>query len=577
MSAELGASTNPRKWRFTWEALSHNPTLRLLLFDSHTKPADQCKNLSVDLNIQQSLLLVSWLEDVQVSLSVPIPKVLVDVESPISFRALEDHIEVKLVLLLPVDHPIVSNFDSLLNNLSAYNSQGEDELSNESLPLSLDSDLKSLTSKGGVHFHCRNCSTKLTKRPIRIFSETPSVNWREVADNWFGACCCSFGGISEKLVTRYADLYKCEESMCLLNNTSVLLSKDDLLECKFADWDKVTKYESEPCPPIDNGPVEAARVSGGNHGTAECYDNDFAGESCFLHHKKEIPAENAVCEVSEKEIIVDNLSCTFTETEFSKNMVPAQCCIDMMNLVVDHGSKICTHVTPEFLEEQELKKTTELPENQRSFLNGFLGNIFMARASNISKDIQWIEYFCPWCSFSLGAYPCVNGNAPLDGGVRLFKCNISTCFPVGGSDDIFRKYTLERMFAYQLLESAKDELSFRTVISDLKTKSPMIQVVLVNADSWCCSGYALCAEGNMEPLPKINLHPIIKVLFSDCSNNVESQSRLIEEWVMKNLADEVYMLTHQIKELVVSLDSGRNIYPPSYGFLQGLALSYIQR
>ena len=32
-----------------------------------------------------------------------------------SFSALEDHIVVKLVLLLPVDHPIVSSFDSILN------------------------------------------------------------------------------------------------------------------------------------------------------------------------------------------------------------------------------------------------------------------------------------------------------------------------------------------------------------------------------------------------------------------------------------------------------------------------------
>ncbi|KAL1074155.1 hypothetical protein V6Z11_D11G270200 [Gossypium hirsutum] len=35
----------------------------------------------------------------------------------------------------------------------------------------------------------------------RNFVEMPSSDWREVADNWFGGCCCSFGGISEKLVT----------------------------------------------------------------------------------------------------------------------------------------------------------------------------------------------------------------------------------------------------------------------------------------------------------------------------------------------------------------------------------------
>lgn len=37
--------------------------------------------------------------------------------------------------------------------------------------------------------------------------DLPSVNWTDVADNWFGTCCCSFGGISEKLVTRYVKSY----------------------------------------------------------------------------------------------------------------------------------------------------------------------------------------------------------------------------------------------------------------------------------------------------------------------------------------------------------------------------------
>lgn len=109
------STENPRKWRFTWEAQSHVPILRLFIFDSYTRPSVQCQNLKVHLNPSQSLVLVSWFEDLEVSLRVPTPRVLVDPESPVSFRAFDDHIEVKLVLLLPVDHPIVSSFDSVLN------------------------------------------------------------------------------------------------------------------------------------------------------------------------------------------------------------------------------------------------------------------------------------------------------------------------------------------------------------------------------------------------------------------------------------------------------------------------------
>lgn len=52
---------------------------------------------------------------------------------------------------------------------------------------------------------------------------------------------------------------------------------------------------------------------------------------------------------------------------------------------------------------------------------------------------------------------------------------------------------------------------------------------------------------------------------------------MIEEWVTKNQADEVYMLDHLISELIVSLEAAMDMYPPSYTFLQGLPLSSLPR
>ncbi|XP_061953519.1 uncharacterized protein LOC133675962 isoform X4 [Populus nigra] len=176
----------------------------------------------------------------------------------------------------------------------------------------------------------------------------------------------------------------------------------------------------------------------------------------------------------------------------------------------------------------------ELRINQRSFLNGFLGDAFTARSYNLSTDIEWKQFVCSQCSSLIGAYPCANGDMPVDDGVRLFKCYISTSLPVGGPADLFRKYTPERMFTSQLVESAKDELSFRTVVRDLRTKSPMLQIVLVNPNSWCCSGDCLDTKSNTDSVLKLDLHPVIKVLFSDCSSNTESQLRVLEDWVTKN-------------------------------------------
>ncbi|KAG8383366.1 hypothetical protein BUALT_Bualt04G0005100 [Buddleja alternifolia] len=330
------AATNPSWWRYLWEAQSHTSILRLLLFNPNTKASAQCGDLKLNLLHQQSLLTVSFLESdaqIETSIEVPVPRVLIDHESPLHFRTFEDHIEVKLVLLLPVDHPLVSDFDSILNF-----EENKDELTS----LSVDSDIKKLSCMKEVHFYCRNCSSKLTKG-LSCFEEMPSTNWRESADNWFGNCCCSFGGVSEKLVSKYAKSYTCDPGVCLLNTASVLLSKNDLLGCEFRDVKARRNFEPDLNPTTDN----------------------------------------CLSRVSQDEI----------------------------------------HV---FL------------ENQKVFLDGYLGNGFMVRSSGLSKDIQWNKFLCPECSCFLGAYPCFEDNVPLDGGLRLFKCYISTCLPCDGSDDVFR-------------------------------------------------------------------------------------------------------------------------------------------
>ncbi|XP_023763899.1 uncharacterized protein LOC111912397 [Lactuca sativa] len=499
ISELLPATKNPRKWRFTWESNSHVPIIRLYLFHPNTKPSSQCTDLKVTILSDKSLLEVTWLDKNQVgspataaSLWVPIPRVLIDVDSPINLRVLDDHIEVKFVLILPVDHPIISNFD--------FEAGDENELEDDELqPLQLDSDLKKLASCGEVQFYCRGCSTKLT-RAVQFFKEMPSVNWREAADNWFGTCCCSFGGVSEKLVAKYANSYTCSSGMCLVDATSVVISKDDLIGHTFPDKIKLQEHKS-------------------------------------LHS---------------------------LNNSFKK-------------LNVDHGSQNeklhdheCVHVHEH---EEETLDTNELLANKTSLLNGLLGNSFMVTSPYLSKDIKWSEISCPNCSCLLGAFPHDNLDGfPLNDSVHLFKCFISTSLPIGGSNDLFRKYSLERMFSSQLLESAKDELSFRTVVRNLQTRSPMLQIVLINPNSWCSFGDCM---DEMVSIPKINIYPMIKVLFSDCSNTTESQLRKLDEWVKKNQVEDVYML--MTKALAESLELANRMLPPSHASLQGLSLSFLHR
>ncbi|KAF8405280.1 hypothetical protein HHK36_010182 [Tetracentron sinense] len=448
MSFQLSAAENPSKWRFTWETLAHIPTLRLILFNPKSKPANQCKNLEVSLNFEESVLLVGWIEDIEdrydgpvnFSLRVPIPRVLIDHGSPVDFRVMEDHIEIKLVLLLRVDHPIVANFDFVLD-LSEEGSCRENVSSDRLQPLSMDTDLKSLSCREGVHFYCKSCSMKLTRRPLRSFVEMPSVNWREVADNWFGACCCSFGGISEQLVTKYANSFICAVGTCLLDATSVIVCKDDLVGFIFPDCDGSKKRDFKPDLVGECDLTEVMLDSGSNNDTrAICCGNqsermfeNFEKLSCMPHKKENFDATEE-CEGTDKANNGDTSFCTSpAASDFCGIVAPAhglsakyQChyCVDMTSYVPNQDHEDCSHgVSGTASKDQGSSKCIELLTNQKSLLNGSLGNVFMVRSSNLSKDVQWIEFMCAQCSSPLGAYPCISdSNAPLDGGVRLFKC-----------------------------------------------------------------------------------------------------------------------------------------------------------
>lgn len=89
---------------------------------------------------------------------------------------------------------------------------------------------------------------------------------------------------------------------------------------------------------------------------------------------------------------------------------------------------------------------------------------------------------------------------------------------------VISKYTVEKMFANRLTECANDESTFRFVIRDLTTKYPVLQIILLNPDTWSCSGDCTRAE-DKDPALKLQLRPVIKVLFSDSKAATESQLR----------------------------------------------------
>lgn len=137
-------STSPRRscrrWRFTWESLAHTPTLRLFLFSSEVEPSERCESLEASLCLGESRVVVRWREEGSgdLELRVPVPRVLIDPVAPVQVLSRKDHIEVKLVLVLPLDHPMSMNSRSALDEGALFRRQ-EGDCSGYSVPFSLDS------------------------------------------------------------------------------------------------------------------------------------------------------------------------------------------------------------------------------------------------------------------------------------------------------------------------------------------------------------------------------------------------------------------------------------------------------
>ena len=112
-AAAAAVSATRRQWRYTWEALAHLPLLRLYLFPRPALSSPFPSDLRADLRLQGSLLHLSFSlpgDGAAVALRVPVPRVLVDPSAPVECRATDagDHLELRLALVLPVDHPVVA-------------------------------------------------------------------------------------------------------------------------------------------------------------------------------------------------------------------------------------------------------------------------------------------------------------------------------------------------------------------------------------------------------------------------------------------------------------------------------------
>uniref|UniRef100_A0A0A8ZML4 Uncharacterized protein n=1 Tax=Arundo donax TaxID=35708 RepID=A0A0A8ZML4_ARUDO len=273
---------------------------------------------------------------------------------------------------------------------------------------------------------------------------------------------------------------------------------------------------------------------------------------------------------SNNDCCVENMEKSNKEADLSLVDPCHSCCVNA------YGGKAEDNASQMSLGNQNKQTMLETKRDYKLTKTISLGSSFIIKACNLLNDFEWVELLCARCSSPLGSYPTQCSLVPADGRVRLFKCYTSTEPPVAGPHDAFRRHTLERVFINLLLETAEDEISFRTVVRDLKTKRPILQLVLLSSKAWLSSGY--CYENDMDGSHgTADLQPSVKLLYSDYSNASESNLRIVEEWSSKYRAEELYMMKREINGLIECLSSAMDNFPLSCSSLEGMFLSSLGR
>lgn len=313
---------------------------------------------------------------------------------------------------------------------------------------------------------------------FRDFIELPSDNWKEIADNWFGSCCCTFGAVSENLVSQYITTYACREGKCLVHPASVIICQDDVETFMIAQSKTENSRQIVSSDPV--GILITDNTSSSEH-IRTFYNKDDkipsgivnATSSQFTFVKdstceKEI-TNQCINEIQTTLIQMDlsllcnpvsivkpNLNATPETPLFSKSIDEKQtsnglnsmrdcnppipfddilttglasmklhCCADKTDNAC--GSALSCMATS--------SQSQELPKQSH---NGSYGSGFVIKTANVFTDVRWVEVFCRKCKSLLGAYPSHGDNIPADKGIRLFKCYISSNIPGDGIQDIFR-------------------------------------------------------------------------------------------------------------------------------------------
>ncbi|CAM6093561.1 unnamed protein product [Calypogeia fissa] len=598
---QVRLSGQEKSWRFTYEALTRVHSLRLFLFNSMIPVPWRCASLQATLASESEsmvssspVVLCQWNSPNGDSykLFVPIPVCLIDYSVPFLAFARSDHIEIKLTLLSSggsfVDDLSLLGFTYKGEPVDSHSHGGEAAES----ALSLNSDAELLTSKQKVTFYCRNCSVELIKEPISCFRALPSTEWRELADHWFGVCCCRDGVHTKSLMTRFDELMTPTSGVCLVGSTICIIHRDDLVR-KMVDSIQHTSVDlqAQCCTPVTESNDDLRRTGDGpdtglngteNHHVSgnglRPLNNPAMTSNGHSHEALEDSSTYCTSPAARHENLDSNIDelagAAVTTTSGSHHnamdeaVEPRGCC---SGSGANHGNGV----------------SDDLPDNAvkaKTIANGFMSGFPSSKLT---------PFECHNCASLVGVCP-----GGTEEGLQLFKCHISSDISACAPSDVFRFHTLERVFSNELLTNAEEDSSYRYIVRDMNSRLPLLQLVIINHESWNCSGFckeeqrlvstaeddangtfscqnsrSLTTKGNQ----KLFLEPVMKVLLCDTSSFSSEELAEVERWGQKNQADDVYMLDSEVMSLARSLQANRKLFPESSAAFQQFHFSFLAR
>lgn len=528
-----------QSWRVAFEASASLKVLRVFLSRNETNPAERCRIANAQLlATRPPSLLCDWQTDLgqKLSLHVALPLCLVDQSAPVSVLVRTDHLELKLKLL-SVNETLLT---LLKDNVAVKHLESNG-------PLCLESDARLLASEEAVVVRCKSCSASLMRTPLRKFLELPSVDWQELSDNWYGGCCCEDKARSRSSVLRCGGSLIPPAGTCLVGPSFCVVDGSDALGDVALKGLSQFREQSLGSEEVTHGPTSDS------------------GSGCNTIHPQADQPWHGDAGLDEKDVA----SCD--EVSYSDDR--------------DDDVRHSHHCLATNL-------WADPPQHPAWKGREALGKAMAVQP--LPGKCGWTRFLCHSCSSLVGEVSELQQHGNPVHELRFLKYHISTDKDVGSRGDLFRRHTVQRVVANQILSRVEGDATYRFIVRDRHARTPLLQLVVLNQEQWICVQTedlhpemvggdnekrmgGNCFVGHGWDTAPDHLQPVIKIRFRDCSSLTGNDIKTVEDWARLQQAEDMYLWGEDAIGLIETLNQTSAHFPRSCQCFEQFVVSYMEK